>query len=73
MSARQLSDFAKGQRVRYIGHRVASGVELHGLAARVVRPVKSRGVVTLDWIDAPDPLCRGWFDAKPENLEPLEG
>lgn len=55
-----LASFTKGQHVTYTGH--AHGRT--GQSGTVIRPVKSRGVVTLRW--ASD---GAWFDARPENLE----
>jgi hypothetical protein len=57
-----LAAFQKGRKVRYVGH--AHG--RHGQIGTVVRPVKSRQVVTLNWDN--DPYA-AWFDAIPQNLE----
>lgn len=56
-----LTDFAKGQRVIYRGLKQ----EYYGKTATVIRPVKSRRVVTIRWDDPAQP----WFDAYPERLE----
>lgn len=64
-----IADFTKGQRVRYIGNHPKHAA--HGLTARVVRPVKSRNVVTIDF-EENQGWC-GWYDAKPENIEPIDG
>lgn len=64
------TDFAKGQRVRYIGalpHGDRYG--LIGMTATVIRPVKSRDVVTVEF-DAPPPgVTWSRYDARPDNLE----
>lgn len=63
----QLSDFAKGTTVTYIGSQspLAKGFKQFnvGRTAVVKRAVKSRGVVTIAWNDTGD-----WYDAFPENL-----
>lgn len=61
-----LNDFKKGQKVRYIGNAHLR----HGAIGTVVRPVKSRQVVTLIWDDVKH---APWFDARPENLELITG
>lgn len=58
----EISDFHRGQIVRFVGHHPRHP-ELTGKQATVVRPVKSRKVVTIEWLDEPS-----WYDAKPENL-----
>lgn len=52
-----LSDFHKGQKVRHA---------ITGCAAVVVRPVKSRGVVTIEFMEGP--RAGQWYDANPDNL-----
>jgi hypothetical protein len=59
-----LSDFSKGQRVTYTGAAHGRG----GQSGTVVRPVKSRNVVTLKWDND-----GSWFDARPHNLKDETG
>lgn len=56
-----LDQFSKGQRVTYTG--AAHGRT--GQSGTVIRPVKSRNVVTLRWDND-----GSWFDARPANLQP---
>jgi hypothetical protein len=67
----QPSDFSKGQCVRYVPHtQPVHGRDYTGRTAKVVRPVKSRNIVTITWDDErPDPRDNAWYDAAPENLE----
>lgn len=59
-----LANFSKGQKVRLERIRHA---DWRGNAV-VVRPVKSRGVVTCELTDGPR---KGqWYDARPENIDP---
>lgn len=55
-----ISDFAKGQRVIYLGH----AHDRKSQTGTVIRPVKSRNVVTIRW-----DTDGAWFDARPENLQ----
>jgi hypothetical protein len=53
-----LLDFKKGQIVRHA---------ISGCAATVIRPVKSRRVVTIEFSEGP--RAGTWYDAKPINLK----
>jgi len=55
----ELHEFTKGARVRYHG----SKAEFVGRDATVIRPVKSRKVVTVEFDGA-----NAYFDAFPSNL-----
>lgn len=60
-----LTDFTKGLRVRYTGHMLdGQGRPLCGELATVVRPIKSRGRVHIEF-DRDDRQ----FEACPANLE----
>ena len=54
----QLSDFTKGQVVRHA---------ISGCAAKVIRPMKKRGVVTIEFTEGP--RAGHWHDANPVNLK----
>lgn len=54
----QLSDFIKGQMVRHA---------ISGCAAKVIRPLKKRGVVTVEFTEGP--RAGQWYDANPDNLK----
>lgn len=58
----KLSDFSKGDRVRFIDGRIK------GQTGVVIRPVKSRNVVTVE-LDEKEYMSVEWWDAKPEYLE----
>ena len=57
----QFQDARKGQIVR---HRIT------GSAAKIIRPVKSRGVVTIEFTEGP--RLGQWYDAFPQTLDALE-
>lgn len=56
----ELLDFKPGMRVSYVGPRV----EMRGFEGKVIRPVKSRKVVCVDF-----DRSHAWFDANPQSLE----
>lgn len=55
--------FVPGTRVEYIG---AAKPANRGRTGTVIRPIKSRGVVTVKWDSG-----GAWYDAWPESLEML--
>lgn len=63
----KLLDFKPGNRVVY-QRRVAinNRENNNGREATVVRPVKSRKMVTIKWVDTGK-----WYDAHPDNLDVL--
>lgn len=60
-----LSDFAKGDRVRFVAHHT----RLAGKTATVIKAIKSRRVVYVE-LDEPEPSFTR-FDAFPTSLEKL--
>lgn len=63
------ANFPAKSRVRYLGKMTNyKGVPYAGQLATVIRPLKTRNKVTIEWDMEGQPL----FDAKPENLERVE-